>query len=185
MVGMKNQKQSAAATFFTREEQERISRAVHKAELKTSGELVPMVVGESHGYPLAVVRGAGFGALILAILLTRPVAAMFWLEFTNLWVFLALFFPLYWLISLLINAFPPMKRIFLFADETEDEVRNSAFAAFFEEGLYKTKDANGILIYISLLEHRAWILADSGINDRIAEGTWDEALALVTTGLKE
>lgn len=182
---MKSRNRSVATAFFTLDEQQKISHTVHQAEARTSGELVPMVVGESHSYPMASVRGAALLALILAILLTSPVASMFWLGNSNMWIFLSLFFPLYWSLSLVIEGVPWIKRQFLFSDEKETEVRKGAFAAFFEEGLYKTKEANGILIYISLLEHRAWILADSGINDRIAQETWDEALALVTAGLKE
>ena len=182
---MRSRNRSAAQAFFTLAEQEKISQAVHQAEARTSGELVPMLVSESHGYPLAAVRGAGLSALVLAILLADPVAAMFWLGDANMWIFLLLFFPLYWSFNLLIEVLPWLKRQFLFREETATEVRNSALAAFFEEGLYKTRDANGILIYISLLEHRVWILADSGINDRISQETWDEAVAVVTAGLKE
>ena len=73
----------------------------------------------------------------------------------------------------------------LFRSETEAEVQKAAFTAFYEEQLFKTKDANGILIYISLLEHRAWILADSGINDRIEPQQWDTAMQLITRGIKD
>ena len=182
---MNTKKRSMAAKFFSSEEQKKICKAVHDAEIKTSGELVPMLVCESHSYPLAAVRGGSLAALIFAILLTAPVAGMFWLGSSNMWVFIGLFFPLYWLANLLIHYYPSLKRPFLFADETEAEVQNAAFAAFFEEQLYKTKDANGILIYISLLERRAWILADSGINDCIESQKWDEALQLITKGIKD
>ena len=182
---MKTGKNSMATKFFSLQEQIKIRQAVQQAETKTSGELVPMLVCESHSYPLAAVRGGSLTALIFSILLTEPVAAMFWLQDSNMWVFLCFFFPLYWLINLLINSNPVLKRPFMFADEIDREVKNAAFAAFFEERLYKTKDANGILIYISLLEHRAWILADSGINDRIDNSKWDEALQVITTGLKK
>lgn len=174
-----------ATRFFSTEEQKKICKAVHDAETKTSGELVPMLVSESHSYPLAAVRGGSLTALILAILLTAPVAGMFWLGSSNMWLFLGLFFPLYWLANLLIHYYPVLKRPFLFADETEAEVQKAAFTAFYEEQLFKTKDANGILIYISLLEHRAWILADYGINDRIESQQWDAAMQLITRGIKD
>jgi len=182
---MKIQRRSMATRFFSPDEQQKICQAVHDAETKTSGELVPMLVCESHSYPLAAVRGGSLTALILATLLTAPVAGMFWLGSSNMWVFIGLFFPVYWLANVLINYYPVLKRPFLFSDETEIEVQKAAFAAFFEEQLFKTKDANGILIYISLLEHRAWILADSGINDRIEPEQWDAALQLITRGIKD
>lgn len=182
---MKRKKRTMATTFFSAVEQQQIREAVQNAERKTSGELVPMLVCESHSYPLAAVRGGSLAALFISILLTETVAGMFWLHASNMWVFLCLFFPLYWLLNLLISYNPSLKRFFLFTDEKDAEVQNAAFAAFFEERLYKTKDDNGILVYISLLERRAWILADSGINERIESEKWGDALQLITEGIKE
>ena len=174
-----------AQSFFSKEEQKRICDAVHQAELKTSGELVPMLVCESHTYPLAAIRGAAFVALLISLITTPLIAGMFWLESSNLWVFLGIFIPIFLVVHLLIMRYPRFKRWFLFGYEMDTEVQNSAFAAFFTEQLYKTKDANGILIFISLLEHRAWVLADSGINERIPHEQWEEAVAVITSGIRE
>lgn len=174
-----------AQTFFSKEEQTRIRDAVHRAELKTSGELVPMLVCESHSYPLAAIRGAALAALLTALLATPLIAEMFWLESSNLWVFLGLFTPIFLAVQFLVTSYPRLKRLFLFADEMDTEVQNSAFAAFFTEELYKTKDANGILIFISLLERRAWVIADSGISERIPYERWEEAVAVITNGIRK
>jgi putative membrane protein len=176
---------SMAQTFFSKEEQTRIRDAVHRAELKTSGELVPMLVCESHSYPLAAIRGAALAALLTALLATPLIAEMFWLESSNLWVFLGLFTPIFLAVQFLVTSYPRLKRLFLFADEMDTEVQNSAFAAFFTEELYKTKDANGILIFISLLERRAWVIADSGISERIPYERWEEAVAVITNGIRK
>ncbi len=184
-MNIKTDSESRAQLFFSPEEQQKICSAVHDAERKTSGELVPMLVCESHSYPLAAIRGGSVVALIIALALTAPVAGLFWLGGTNMWVFLGLFFPFFWLSNLLISRTPSLKRFFLFTDEMDAEVQSSAFVAFFEERLDKTRDANGILIYISLLEHRAWIIADGGINDHIESKQWDEAVQCITSGIKE
>ena len=39
----------------------------------------------------------------------------------------------------------------------------------FESNLHTTKERTGILIMISVLEHRVEILADKGINDKVAK----------------
>ncbi|MEN8198658.1 MAG: hypothetical protein ABFR63_01165 [Thermodesulfobacteriota bacterium] len=176
---------SLSERFFSSEEQQRICDAVHAAEQATSGEIVPMLVSESHAYPLAAIRGATLVALAAALLLTAPVARMFWLNSANLWVFLSLFVPIFWLSRTLIGKFPALKRFLLLDDEMAAEVRDAAFAAFFTERLYETRDSNGILIFISLLEHRAWIIADSGISDRIPCEQWEEAVAVITHGIHE
>ena len=176
---------SMAQSFFSKEEQTRICETVHKAELKTSGELVPMLVCESHSYPLAAIRGAAFVALLTALIVTPLIAGMFWLESSNLWVFLGVGTPVFLIVQFLISSYPRLKRCCLFADEMDTEVQNSAFAAFFTEELYKTKDANGILIFISILEHRAWVIADSGISERIPHERWEEAVAVITNGIRK
>ncbi len=176
---------SIAQKFFSVEEQKRICEAVHRAELKTSGELVPMLVSKSHAYPLAPIRGGALVALIMALLLTAPLAEMFWLESSNLWVFLGLFLPVFCVVHLVIERSHRLKRWFLFPGEMDAEVQNAAFAAFFRERLYKTRDENGILIFISLLEHRAWIIADTGISDRIDHEQWQNAVSIITRGIRE
>ncbi len=176
---------SLSQQFLSTEEQQIVTDTVHRAELRTSGEIVPMVVSQSHSYPLATVRAGGFVALLTALLLTGPVAGMFWLEPSNMWVFLILFFPVYWGTALLVDTFVPVKRLFLSKKEMEVEVEEAAHVAFFTERLYQTRDANGILIFISILEHRAWIIADSGISERIPHERWEDAVSVITRGIRE
>lgn len=159
--------------------------AVHKAELRTSGEIVPMIVSQSDSYPLAKIRGSFLFALPVALLLTAPVAGMFWLEPTNMWIFLTLLLPLFWGGTLVIHFFPGIKRYLLSGEDMEAEVQETALAAFFTERLYKTRDANGILIFISLLERKAWVIADSGISNRIAHERWQDAVSVITNGIRE
>ncbi len=179
---MKNN--SKAQSFFTDEEQKQIRNAVHQAELKTSGELVPMLVCESNSYPLAGIRGATLAALLTALLASPFVADMFWLESSNVWAFLGVFIPVFLGVHLLIEHSPMVKRLLLSEHEMNAEVHHAAFVSFFTEQLHRTKDSNGILIFISLLERRAWIIADSGINDRIPQEHWEDAVSIITNGIR-
>lgn len=45
---------------------------------------------------------------------------------------------------------------------------------FFKLGMQETRDKTGILIYILLTERQFYILADSGINEKVEHNTWDE-----------
>ena len=56
--------------------------------------------------------------------------------------------------------------------------------AFTGYGLHYTKVHTGILIFACLLEHRAIVLADSGINEKAVAGTWNEIVDKITEGLK-
>jgi putative membrane protein len=165
-----------AQRFLTREEQERINEATRLAESRTSGEIVPMVVSASHDYPLASVVGAAIFALPPALLLTPYIAAPLWLGHQDMWIFLALFCLFALPAHALIGRIPALKRLFLTSSQVDEEVREAAITAFFAEKLYKTREENGILIFISVFEHRVWVLADSGINSRINPGQWQEVV---------
>jgi len=48
-----------------------------------------------------------------------------------------------------------------------------AVSEFKKRGIKKTRDHTGILIFILLKEREFYILADSAINDKVAENTWE------------
>jgi putative membrane protein len=153
-------------------------------EQQTSGEIVPMVVSASHSYPTAMIFGATVLALPLSLLLMPVVGGLLWLGSQNVWIFISLFLAFYGLFYELVRRFPWLKRLFLSRSQIEAEVQEAAITSFFTERLYKTKEENGILIFISVLEHRVWVLADAGINARIDPSQWQDIIALITTGIK-
>ena len=78
-----------------------------------------------------------------------------------------------------------LKRRFLLPARAEKEVEAGAIQAFFTEKLYRTSAQNGILLYISVFERRVWILADSGINEKIGQEQWQEIVDAVTSGIRK
>ena len=67
----------------------------------------------------------------------------------------------------------------------DDEVRESAVTGFFDHGLYRTREANGVLLLISVFEHRVWVLADHGIHAKIPQDQWQAIVETVTSGFKK
>ena len=49
----------------------------------------------------------------------------------------------------------------------------------------RTAGRTGVLIYLSLDEHRAEIVADKAINDRVAPEAWGEAMALLIDAVRD
>ncbi len=174
-----------AELFLTKEEQATVTKAVQAAEKMTSGEIVPMVVSKSGEYPLAAVVCALSLTIPLSLLLTIIIGQMIWIGPSNMWLFLALwsclFIPTYYLVL----KTDRLKYYFLNQNHIETEVSKSALAAFYSQGLYKTAADNGILLYISVLEKKVWILADSGINEKISQQTWDSVVDELTKGIKK
>ncbi len=168
-----------AKNFFSEQEKARIETAVREAEIRTSGEIVPMVIDASYDYPRTEIVSAGFFAIGLAAFLT-------WIfGHDNQWIFLLLFFLFYLPCKGVIRACPPLKRRLIPAAEATAEVEEKAFISFVEQGLHHTRDATGILILISLLEHRVYVLADRGINSVVPPHTWDELVQSITAGIHQ
>jgi len=168
-----------ASNFFTSEEKSRIEAAVRDAELKTSGEIVPMVVDASYDYPRAEIIGGGCFAMGTALLLAWAFGA------SSEWVFLPIFLALYLPFKWLVRFTPSLKRLLIHPTEITTEVEEKALVSFVEQGLHHTRDETGILILISLFEHRVHVLADRGINAQVPPGTWDEIVAVVTEGIRQ
>ncbi len=171
--------------FLSSQEREQIDAAVKAAEKRTAGEIVCMIAASSYRYPMANVLGAALLSLPLALLLTALIGAWLWIGHQNMWLFIGLFGLLFSAFYLLVDHAPWLKRRFISAREMDEEVQEAAITAFFNQGLYRTRHANGILIFISVLEHKVWILADHGINAKVPAGHWDSLVAAITAGIRQ
>jgi putative membrane protein len=176
--------QTLSEQFLTKDEQELITQAVQEAERSTSGEIVPMITSCSHNYPMAAATCSISLAMPLALLLTHLIGGQIWIGPQNMWLFLGLFALLYVILYPIIMRTDRLKYYFLNRKEVEQEVREAALAAFYSEQLYKTENDNGILLYISVLEQKVWILADTNINAKIDQKEWDSVVLDLTTGIK-
>ena len=165
-------------TFFSDEERELIRLSVESAEAGTSGEIATMVVDHSDRYREAEVLGgillAGLAAVIIAVAT----------QHTSIWSYLPLILLLSYPARLLFYRFPRLKFPFVNKRRMMHAVRERAVRAFFEKKLYKTRDENGILIFISILERKVWILGDRNIDRRIPHETWQALAREVSTGIK-
>ncbi len=167
-----------AQTFLTKEEQDALIGCVKDVESRTSGEIVPVIASESYEYP----RAAHLGGLIIAILSAIGIAVALGRE--DMWVFLALFLAAYVLFSRMLTMVPTLKRPFISKAEMREEVKEAAVTSFYLNGLHRTRDLTGIIIYVSVFERSVQILADKGINDKVDPKVWDDVVAEMTQGIK-
>jgi putative membrane protein len=165
------------AHFLTDETKAAFARAVQAVEAESGAEVVISVRGRSGDY-LHV--GPWFGALAAVVMLAVVVFSPF--EFSGLWIFVdpilvgALFG---WL-----GARTDAVRRALTPRRVRDRwVADAARAAFFERGVRQTSGRTGVLVYLSLLERRAVILADSGCAAELPSGPWAEATARVDAAM--
>ena len=58
--------------------------------------------------------------------------------------------------------------------EKRKSLREMAEKEFFKLGVANTRDKTGILIFLLLEDRKFYILADSGINAKVTQETWDK-----------
>ncbi|MCG6894386.1 MAG: hypothetical protein LJE65_12315 [Desulfobacteraceae bacterium] len=177
--------QDLARQFLSDEDRSRIQSAVKEAERWTSGEIVPMVVSASYTYPMADVIFAAVLALPVAIGLAYGVGSRFWIGGQNLWLFIGFFALAFALFYGAARRWPALKRSFISRREMDEEVEEAAVTRFFTEGLYRTRDETGVLIFISVFERRVWVLADRGIDAKIEQGQWEEPVRIIVEGIRQ
>jgi putative membrane protein len=161
-----------------------IREAVAAAEAGTSGEVVPYVVDRCDDYP-----GAAWLASLLAALAAAlasglaHAAAGFWGGSGLVWITLPVVAAaaLGYLAAL---ALPRLRRRLIPDDVMQRRVETRAAAAFLDEEVFATRDRTGVLIFVSLFEHRALVLADEGINAVVEPSEWQEIVARMVSELR-
>jgi putative membrane protein len=170
--------------LFTQADLEAVQAAVREAEARTSGEIVPYVVDESDEYPTAVWKGAALGAL-LAPLVAVAVYLLgdFWGSHVALWIALPALAG--GAAGYMLTASVRSVRRSLAGDEVLDlRARRRAAVAFLDQEVFNTRDRTGILLFLSLFEHRVVVLGDSGINQKVDQAEWDGIVAQLASGIR-
>lgn len=169
---------------FNDKEKESIRKAIQSLENESSGEIVPFFTHQSDSYDEAQWMTAGlFGILGVTLV---SVLSYFWLLPHGATTFAV---SIYLLLTLVIGylipvLFPKIKMYLINDQKINDKVLQRASNAFLSEEVFKTVDRTGILIYISALEHKVIVLADSGINAKVDQSEWDYIVGLVVNGIK-
>ena len=168
-----------AHTFFTDDEKHRIREAVEVAERSTSGEIATMIVDHCDRYHEAEVLGgslvSGLVSLVIAVALQQYA----------IWIYIPMVCILYVPARLLFIRFPRLKHPFINKLRMMHAVRERAVRAFYEKGLYRTRDENGVLIFISILERKVWILGDRGVHRKIPQEAWQSHAHKISAGIRE
>jgi putative membrane protein len=82
---------------------------------------------------------------------------------------------------LLLALWPSRRRVRLVPPSVRKElVRRRATEQFLAQNLHTTEGRTGVLIFVSVAEHRAEILADTGIDTRVPAGTWQKIVDALT-----
>jgi putative membrane protein len=161
---------------FPKEAQDRIAEAVRRAEARSTGQIVPVVVERSQPYEevrwIAAVIGAALATAAVELLLPGPAVS-------EVLVVQAVGGVVGWLVGRL----EAVERLLAGRRHQEEAVHARAEQAFLEHGLHQTRQGTGVLVFASLREHRAVVLGDRGIHERMGDEGWRKAMDALVAGL--
>jgi putative membrane protein len=79
--------------------------------------------------------------------------------------------------TVLVNRITPLKRVLVPRRRMVERALVAARSHFVEQGISVTRDRSGILVYVSLLERTACVVADVGIDQSKLGEAWIKKLA--------
>ena len=181
---------------ITQADQERVNAAVAEAESRTDGEIVTIVAGRSDAYHDVALHWALLAMLlVLALLAWQPwvieeihaLVAGGWEQsspreiLTVTLVLMAVTF----LVARVVLAWDAL-RLWLKPPMTRTRrVRRRAFMHFRTSAEKRTRASTGVLLYLSLAERRAEIIADEAIHSKVANEVWGDAMAALIAAVRD
>lgn len=174
----------------------RVTAAVTAAERATDGEIVTVVAGRSDAYHDVALHWAVLAMLlVLALLAWQPgpvewlhgVLVDGWSETPPAWylVFGLILSAVTFLVVRVVLALDALRMLLTPGATKTRRVHRQALALFRTSAEKRTRAATGVLLYLSLAEHRAEIIADEGIHSRVTPDLWGEAMAALIAAVKD
>ncbi len=174
----------------------KVSKAIAAAEARSDGEIVAVATDLSDSYHDVALHWAVLVLIAtLAIFAAAPSVLHFWFEFFlggwrpaptlgQLLTLLLVLSVAKFTAALLILKYMPLRLALTPGATKSRRVRRRAIAVFKAGAERRTIGRTGILIYLSMGEHRAEIVADEAIVSVTTPDTWGEAMAALLVEVK-
>jgi putative membrane protein len=153
---------------LTEEDYARIAAAIRAAERRTAGEIVCVLARRSSDYSYVSTLWAAFLALAAPWLLILS---------TSLSVRAILSAQIIvFILAATVFSWPPLRFALTPTPVKRARAHRAAVEQFFTRGVSATSDRTGVLIFVSLAERYARIVADEGVAAKISNDEWRVAL---------
>jgi putative membrane protein len=174
---------------LSEEDHKKVSAAIAAAELQSDGEIIAVATPLSDSYHDVALHWAVLALFaVLAFSAAFPALLDWWLDLIlggwrtepsvrEALTFVMILAVLKFTVVLLLLKYMPL-RLFLTPGATKTRrVRRRAISIFKAGAERRTIGRTGVLIYLSMGEHRAEIVADEAITKVTTPETWGEAMA--------
>ena len=154
----------------------RVSAAIRDAESHTAGEIFCVLARHSSDYRLVPVAWAAAMALFV------PLPFLYLTTWSAPVVYLLQIFT--FLIGAVALSQPGVRFRIVPRRARHDRAHAEAMRQFLAQGINKTEHRTGVLIFASAAERYVEVVADAGINDRVATTVWDDAVSALVAAIK-
>jgi putative membrane protein len=157
-------------------DRERVRAAIAAAEATTSGEIYAVVARQSDDYRIVPIVWATLVSLLspaVLLLATNLAASVIYAIQLGVFVVLALLLSMTQIKPFVVPDAIKRRR-----------ARALAVELFLAHGLHTTEARTGVLIFVSLAEKRAEIVADTSIATLVNQEIWDRAMKALVAELK-
>jgi putative membrane protein len=184
------------ADWISEADHGRVSAAVEIAEARTAGEIVTVVADRSDGYSDIALAWSAFVAFTALVVLT--LLPDFYLQIVDrlmgnwqhewtpreLFTLAAVVGIGKFLAMWLLQQWQPLKFWLILPPIKTQRTFARAIDLFKVGAERRTHGRTGVLIYLSMREHRAQIIADEAIASKVAPEVWGEAMAAMLVHIK-
>lgn len=162
--------------YFSKADLDAVTEAVRKAELKSAGELAIQLASRSHRWVLERIFDTvvfGIACFLVVLYLARPDWGMYYNISQGL---------LYGVIGFVVGWF--LWPFILKREHRRNRIVWKRALKLFSQ-LAPTRGHTGVLIFMSLEEDQAALVADKAIADKVDPGYWDAQHAVIHRAMKE
>lgn len=159
-------------TLFSPANEQRIANAIASSESQTSGEIVAVVARESSSYLYAPFLWSA----LIALLVPWPLIVITW--WPVIWIFGVQLLVFLILVSVLLMR--PIRYALVPKSIKHRTAHRRAVEQFLAQNLHTTKGRTGVLIFVSIAERYAEIIADTEIDAKVADAEWHDMVHALT-----
>jgi putative membrane protein len=163
--------------MITDTDRTRIADAIRTAEAKTSGEIFCVLANNAGTYRLMPIAWAAMIALIV------PIPLILGTEWEARTVYVLQ------LLAFILASIGLSRESIRFRTVPRRMKRERAHAAamrqFLAQGMQKTEGRTGVLIFAAAAERYVEVIADGGINAKVTQEVWDQAVATLIAAIKD
>lgn len=149
-----------------------VEKAIGEAERNTSGEIVAVIARASGGYHYVPYLWGALAALIVP----WPLIYWTWMPVQEIYLIQLAVFAL---LALVLH-YEPLRLALVPRTVMRQRAHARAMQQFVAQDICTTPGHTGVLLFVSVAEHYAEIVADAGIHAKVPDTEWKDIIAKLT-----